>query len=338
MTRPRTPKILLLALGALGWNSVPTLANAAEPPAPAPAPAPPAPTPTPSAPEAAPTPTNQAPAAPAPPPAGAGVAAPESAEPPSRAEEPALPPATPDESSRELRRAAESDPSTTPVVTSRTAATATEDETVLVDDGSRGSHQRHTYLALGYRLTRVASDGFEPFSQKPALNQLSVLAGSVLGVSEALSFALGAGWDYGGSSADVRGAVTSLRIHRFTLVPELRYHLLRRLYAFGRLGAGVALVHADLEDAVIAARRTSDSVSFSVDPSVGLAVELIGEASGASRQPRVWALLDAGYLFTTTSETVLANESSAPARTDDYSLGDLGLSGPSARLAVAFSF
>jgi hypothetical protein len=319
---------IVLAFTALVGASLPQLAGAAEPP--------------PAAAAAAPNTTEAVPVAPPAPsaPAAASVApVTDSVAPNSLADTPPPSPAPGSDAMAQSVRPSAKPELRTALPEKRSGRSTTELEAeAVVDDGSRGSHQLHTYLALGYRLTRVASDGFEPFSNKPALNQFSVLAGRVLAVSEGLSFALGAGWEYGTSSADARGAETRLDMHRLTLMPEVRYHLLRRLYAFGRIGAGVAIVHAELEDSVAGTRRTFDGASFSVDPTLGLALELVGEPSGASRQPRVWLLLDGAYLFTSSKETVLVNESGTPARTDEYSFGDLALSGPSARLSAAFTF
>jgi hypothetical protein len=211
-------------------------------------------------------------------------------------------------------------------------------EQVRADDGLMGSYQKHFYGMVGYRATRVTSDGYQPFASDPVFHQLSIVLGRVLFTDDALSVALGAGWEYGASDANARGAPTELNVHRLSLLPELRYHFARRLYAFGRVGAGISFMHAELADAVTATRRVSDRVAFSVDPNVGLAFQLIGEPAGVSAQPRVWVLLDGGYLFTTATKTVLANESGSPSRSQDHAFADLGLSGLSGRLSVALTF
>jgi hypothetical protein len=206
------------------------------------------------------------------------------------------------------------------------------------DDGSMGTHQAHFYGMLGYRGTRVTGDGYQPFAKNQAFHQASLSVGRVLFTADALSFALGAGWDYGSSSATVRGAATTLEAHRFTLLPELRYHLVRRLYGFGRVGAGLAPIHAELRDSVTETARVSDRLAFTFDASVGAAYELIGEPTGASRRPRVWLLLDGGYVFTATTKTVLENESAVPARSEAYAFADLNLSGLSGRVSAALTF
>lgn len=206
------------------------------------------------------------------------------------------------------------------------------------DDGTLGSHQKHFYGMLGYRGTRVTGDGYQPFSNDQGFHQASVVFGRVLFADDALSFALGLAWDYGASSAEARGASTTLEAQRFTLLPELRYHLVRRLYAFGRLGAGLAPVHAELSDSVTESSRTSDRLAFTLDSSLGLAFEVFGEPAGASRQPRVWLALDGGYVFSATTKTVLENESGVPARSEPYAFADLNLSGLSGRLSAALTF
>jgi hypothetical protein len=201
-----------------------------------------------------------------------------------------------------------------------------------------GSHQTHFYGMVGYRGTRVTGDGYQPFAKNQGLHQASLSVGRVLFTADALSFAVGLGWDYGASSADARGAATKLEAHRLTLLPEIRYHVLRRLYGFGRIGAGLAPIHAELDDSVTETTRTSDRLAFTLDASLGAAYELIGEASGASRRPRVWLLLDGGYVFTATTETVLENESGVPARNEAYAFADLNLSGLSGRVSAALTF
>jgi hypothetical protein len=213
-----------------------------------------------------------------------------------------------------------------------------EDVETHEDDGSMGTHQTHFYGMVGYRGTRVTGDGYQPFADNQAFHQASLAVGRVLFAADALSFALGVAWDYGASSANARGAATKLEAHRLTLLPEVRYHLLRRLYGFGRLGAGLAPIHAELDDSVTEATRTSERLAFTLDASVGAAYELIGEAAGVSRRPRVWLLLDGGYVFSGTTKTVLENESGVPARNEAYAFADLNLSGLSGRVSAALTF
>ncbi len=207
-----------------------------------------------------------------------------------------------------------------------------------VDDGLLGTHQRHWFASIAYRGALIRSDGFDPFSREDALHQASVALGDAFYAAGRLSVAAALTWDYGERSADVRRADTKLQVHRITLAPELRYHVLRRLYAFGRVGAGVAVLDAAWSDPIVKNDRQAQHVAFTVDPSLGVAAELVGESAGLSQRPRLWLLADAGYLFTTEMALTMKSPSGAPARTDAMSLGSLSLSGVTFRVGAAVSY
>jgi hypothetical protein len=212
------------------------------------------------------------------------------------------------------------------------------DDAGVPDDGSMGTHQSHFWVTLGVRTTLVKTSGFDVFADDDALTQASFAFGRVLFSDGPWSFASSLGWDVGARSAHVRGATTSLEVHRFTLNPEARYHILRRLYLFGRVGGGAALVSSSLQDSISGGERSLHPLCFTLDASAGVALEVLGHKSGLSHTARGWLVLDGGYLFTAPTELVYANERSSPARATPIALGDLALSGPSARLSAAISF
>lgn len=214
----------------------------------------------------------------------------------------------------------------------------TFDDAGVPDDGSLGTHQNHFWVTLGVRTTLVKTSGFDVFAGDDALTQASIAFGRVLFSDGPWSFASALGWDVGGRSSNVRGAATSLDVHRFTLNPEVRYHLFHRFYAYGRVGAGGALVSSSLEDPIVGRERSRAPLCFTLDASAGLAFEVLGHKSGLSRTARGWLALDGGYVFTTPTQLVYSNDSSSPARSAPIGLGDLALSGPSARLSAAISF
>jgi hypothetical protein len=160
----------------------------------------------------------------------------------------------------------------------------------------------------------------------------------VLFTESAFSLGLGAAWDYGVTSASVRQSPTELSVHRVTLVPEARYHIVRRIYAFGRIGAGLALLDAGYSDGIARAERSQNHLSFTLDPTLGAAFEVLGAPAGSSRQPRLWLLADAGYLFTSTMDLVLETESESPARAEPLRLDELDLSGVTFRAMAAITF
>ncbi|MGC4091734.1 MAG: hypothetical protein QM756_28390 [Polyangiaceae bacterium] len=278
------------------------------------APAPAASAPAPAAPEASVPAPAALPASPAPAAVPAAAAAPATA---------AVPPASP-----------------APAVAPAAVAPAPVpfDDTGVADDGSLGKHQSHAWFSLGLRTTRVSNAGFDVFADDDALAQFQLAFGDIFYADGPWSAGAALGWDVGSRSASVRGAATSLQAHRFTLNPELRYHFLRRLYAFGRLGAGAALLASSYSDAVTGTERTRAPLLFTLDATVGAAYEVLGQQSGASRAARGWLVLDAGYLFTANTDLVYSSESSSPARAAPVALGELSLSGLSGRVSAALTF
>ncbi|HET9933886.1 MAG TPA: hypothetical protein VFQ35_24445, partial [Polyangiaceae bacterium] len=124
------------------------------------------------------------------------------------------------------------------------------DDTGVPDDGSLGTHQSHFWLTVGERTTFVKNRGFDVFANDDVLAQFNLAFGRVLFHEGPWSLASSLSWEVGGRSSDVRGAKTTLQVNRFTLNPEARYHFFRRLYAFGRVGAGAALLSSTLQDPV----------------------------------------------------------------------------------------
>jgi hypothetical protein len=218
-----------------------------------------------------------------------------------------------------------------------TSKSTEHDEASEHDDGLMGSHQLHSYAQLGLRSSLVTDDGLDPFSTDNVVNHFSVTLGRVLVTQDDLSFGLGAGWDYSHDGASVRSTPTSLNVHRLTLVPEARYHFARRLYGFARIGAGIGLLDATLERGGEQS-SSANNVAFTADGSAGIAWEAIGERKGDSRQPRMWLIADAGYLFTSKADLTLDTAPGAPARADGTSLGEVGLSGFTYRVTAALTY
>lgn len=212
------------------------------------------------------------------------------------------------------------------------------DDAGVPDDGSLGSHQNHFWLTVGERTTFVKNRGFDVFADDDALAQFTLAFGRVLYSDGPWSFASSLAWEIGGRSSDVRGSNTSLQVNRFTVSPEARYHFMRRLYAFGRLGAGAALLSSTLQDPVGGAERSRDPLRFTVDGSVGAAFEVLGHRSGLSRIARGWLVVDGGYLYTASTDLVYASSGGSPARSAPISLGELALHGATLRVTAAVSF
>ena len=295
---------------------------------------------TPAAPGAKPSPATPAPAAPAP---AAPAAAPDAP-----ASETA--PVTPTPTVLEEDTVA-AEPAATPDGAGSTGATVSaptdpnkpaqpivNDETP--DDGAMGTHRDHFVGVLGVRTNYVTNSGFDPFATDNALPQLSLGVGSTLASADQLSLAGLLLWDWGRSEATARGAESALDVHRLTLAAEGRYHVIRRLYVFGRLAPGALHWKASIRDRIADLERVDDRWVFAADLSAGAAFEFAGEARGESKRPRGWVSADGGYGWSAASETALEPDegSSAPARPEPVALGDLGLRGGFFRVALGITY
>jgi hypothetical protein len=149
------------------------------------------------------------------------------------------------------------------------------------------------------------------------------------------------GWDYGSRSSSVRGNETALAVHRISLGPELRYHVIPRLFAFARLSPGAVLESVSLNDSLVGSNRVSDTWLFGFDATLGGAFELFGKRNGASRKPRFWVTVEGGYSWAAPNALTLdesSNPSAAPVRMAGVDLGTLSLAGPMIRAGAALSF
>ncbi len=224
-----------------------------------------------------------------------------------------------------------------PSPVARPGAPTVVDEVEEPDDGLMGSYQSHFYGQVGGRVSRVSSSAYDWFAGHDALASFALGIGRSLPLQGPWSAGLSLNWEYSGQESRVRGAPTELGASRFTLAPELRYHLLRRLYAYARVGAGVSVLDVRLDDDVTNSRREDAATLFTLDASLGAAVELFGPRRGETRAPRVWLLAEGGYLFTAPAKLAFANASEIPARSTAIEAGQLGLSGATLRAALGLT-
>jgi hypothetical protein len=190
------------------------------------------------------------------------------------------------------------------------------------------------------KTTFVTDPRFDLFSENDAYSQFELGAGRVLLAEGPLSLAALVGWDYGNRDSTARGISTSLLQHRLWLAGELRYHVVRRFYAFARLAPALVNTQASLRDPIAQAPRRAAGWGFGADGSAGAAVELFGKAKGDSATPRGWVVADGGYTWSESEELSfsVSKDDSAPTRTAALDLGDLALSGGFFRLGVAVTF
>jgi hypothetical protein len=202
-----------------------------------------------------------------------------------------------------------------------------------------GTHQTHWLFGLGLRHSFIASEGFDLFSENNALPQLSLHAGRVLYASGPLSLAALVAWDFGMVEADARGADTELVIHRLTVGGEGRFHILRRLYAFGRIAPGALNAATKFSDRIADVDRESSSWGLAADFSLGAAVEFAGDARGASSRPRGFFSAEGGYGWAQSTDLTYEPEGdTTPVRLQPLSLGELAVRGAFFRVSALITY
>jgi hypothetical protein len=194
---------------------------------------------------------------------------------------------------------------------------------------------------MGVRNDYVRDASFDLFASNDALTVFSVGAGRTVWVSGDFSLAALGFWEIGSKSEHTRGNEASLRVQRFEVGPEARYHFHYRVYGFGRLGLGAEYIHASLENGLFQDELVSNSWMFAGELTGGAAAQIFGDPAGENKKPRLWFVGEGGYALTsatTLSFAPAAGSSGAPERSAADDLGELGLSAPFFRLSVAGTY
>lgn len=220
-----------------------------------------------------------------------------------------------------------------------TLGASAQDASSTERDDSLGNHQKNIRLDAGARTQFVNSRALDAFASNDVIAQLSLAASIDFWARDRLSVAAGVGFDYGGRSASARSGEASLDLRRFSLLPEVRYHLLRVLALTAKAGPTLTRQKAVLSGG-LGTDQSKAAWKLGVDATAGVAVEVFGYASGKSNKPRLWLTAEGGYGWTAPNRLVLEpNESSsAPQRLTALDLGELSLSGPLFRVTAAVSF
>ena len=201
------------------------------------------------------------------------------------------------------------------------------------------SHQPHVQASLGVRVSKVSDSGFDPFADSDDLAQVSLGLGGTVFRYQRLSLAAVGFWDYGERSATARGADSNLDVHRLSVGPEVRYQILKPLYAFAHVLPAFAHSKASLEDPVALTTRSAQHWAYGVDAAAGAAFELYAIPRGGAFRPRLWAIAEGGYGYLGSTKLLLKPEGGgAPERTAPVDLGSLSLAGPYLRISAAISF
>ncbi len=194
-------------------------------------------------------------------------------------------------------------------------------------------------IEAGYRGSFVPSAGYDPFSTNDLLPQFSLAASRTLLAAHPLSLAAGLAWDVGSSSATDRGDHASIGVHRITVPIEARIHFGMRGYLFVRGAPGFVAQHTEVEDASAAANLSKTKLLFAADLSGGYAFPLLPRTRGPE-PARLWLQADGGYGWVTSERLDLGPTlASTDARiASGLDLGNVSLSGPFFRIALAASF
>jgi len=201
------------------------------------------------------------------------------------------------------------------------------------------AHQAHVQASLGVRVSKVSDAGYDPFSDSDDLVQVSLGLGGTLLRHGRLSLAAVGFWDYGQKSSTARGSDTSLGVHRLTVGPELRYHVLPPLYFFVHALPAFAHSSASIEDAVAQVPRYARHWSYGVEGAAGAAYEVYAARNADSLRPRLWLVAEGGYGYLgSTPLEMSADDGQGPQRPAPVDLGSLSLAGPYLRVSAAVGF
>lgn len=205
-----------------------------------------------------------------------------------------------------------------------------------------GTHQDHTQLSLGVRTSLVSADGYDPYAENDVLTQGSLSLSHTVFTDGDWSVAGALGFDFGGNSSKVRGADSELDMYRFSLAPELRFHVIPRLYLLGRLGPTLSRDRVKISDEASGADLSSAGWTVGFDSALGASFEVLGKPSGSHRGVRGWLQLEFGYGWSAPREVRLEargdDADHAPQRLTELDMPDLALRGPAVKLSVAASF
>lgn len=207
------------------------------------------------------------------------------------------------------------------------------------DESALGNHQKNIRLELGVRTQYIKSDGFDAFSERDVLPQFTLGASWAFWAQDKLSLAAFGGFDYGGTSADLRSNDASLDLVRFTLAPEARYHVLRILALTAKVGPTLTRESAEVSSP-LGSPLLKTGWKFGFDATAGAALELWGYSNGASKKPRLWVMGEGGYGWTAPLQLTFKPEESGsvPQRLTPLDLGELVVGGPLFRITAGLSF
>ncbi len=198
--------------------------------------------------------------------------------------------------------------------------------------------KRDVELGLGVRMMFMPDTGFGPYASNDVLGQIALTGGLELLRAGRFSLALAAEWDGGGRSAQARGTVSSIFLHRFSGGLEARFALAPRLIGFVKAAPVAVYVHATIEDALVVDRPIeANEWTWGLDATAGGRLLLAGKPQSWAR---LWLVAEAGYGFagSTPMRFAPSQEVDDPRDFSPIALPDLRPSGAIARLGLTLGF
>ncbi len=192
----------------------------------------------------------------------------------------------------------------------------------------------------GLRGAFVGNAGYDPFADKDFMGQGSLGFGRTVFTQGDVSIAGMLYYDGSTETGSARGEATRLALHRVTLGPEVRLHLLPELYVYARPSAGPLRAAARLEEGSTGTTLFANNWLIAVDGFAGAAFELL-DASKGSGELRFWVAAEGGYGWSSALDLDFAAEEddgAAPQRVANVNLGSFAARGPAFRAMVGVSF
>ncbi len=196
-------------------------------------------------------------------------------------------------------------------------------------------------IDTGVRNMWVKDSSYDPYSTNDAFTQWSLGMARTTYMRGAFSFAPGFRWDFGSSSASARGASTNVLAHRLTIPLELRMHVERWFYVFGRAAPGAIWQRARIEDASLGEPLVDSRWVPAGDLSVGASLLAINTDSDASIHiPRFWITPEVGYAWAARGSRALSPkvDENDPRQFGTLSMNGVALRGVFLRVNITSTF
>ncbi len=193
---------------------------------------------------------------------------------------------------------------------------------------------------VGVGLSRIASGGYDSFSEDDQLTTTSLGVRYTPTSFEGSSVSIVATADFGTAESSNRGAATELRFRRFGLGPEVGMPLFGPVSLYGRAALSVASLETELSDSGLGATLRDDHWAVGAEGAVGLSVRVLRMVPrGALAGLSLYVRAEGGFAWLPAYDLELGAEGgSGPVRTRPLPLGELDASALGSRLSIGAGF